>query len=303
VNPALLLSLALAVALAPVVFFFFRQNRALRQLARKADRVFAIVSSRPARKGDAAKISAALDATAEQLEEAARRVEAEDRRRRDFIANVSHELRTPLTAIQGYAETLIDDAATAPQQREFLEVIQKNVTRMSRLTADLLTLARLESPDPQLTFTSVSSSELLEDALTTFAQAGQARGIELAIETIAPRAVSADRDAIHQVFSNLIDNAIKYSRTGSRVAIGAREVDLAVEFYVRDLGTGVAIEHHARLFERFYRVDTARSRELGGTGLGLAIVKHIVLQHGGYLRLESAPGEGTAIFFSLPVSG
>ena len=230
-------------------------------------------------------------------------IERVEKTRRDFIANVSHELRTPLTSIQGYAETLLDASSSINgSSREFLEIIRTNAGRMSRLTEDLLTLARVESGERKLELRSVPASSLLEDALHNFRELAGAQGVELTLERSVPVEVFADIDAIHQVFSNLIDNAIKYGGGGKQIALGAAVKENTVEFYVRDSGPGIAAEHHRRIFERFYRVDKARSRESGGTGLGLAIVKHIVLNHGGNVRVESALHHGATFFFSLPLA-
>jgi two-component system phosphate regulon sensor histidine kinase PhoR len=259
-----------------------------------------------------------------------------EKTRRDFIANVSHELRTPLTSIQGYAETLLDSTPenTAPT-REFLEIIRKNSARMSRLTEDLLTLARVESGETRFEMEPVPPAELLHDAEESFREIARTHGIDLQIQDLqnensqhedSPiqhlRSVLADREAIHQVFSNLIDNALKYgSKPGSqsapqstsqsaskpgespaRIVLGARAVPHAVEFFVQDSGAGIASEHLPRLFERFYRVDKARSRESGGTGLGLAIAKHIMLAHGGSIRAESELAHGSTFLFTLPTA-
>jgi two-component system, OmpR family, phosphate regulon sensor histidine kinase PhoR len=240
-----------------------------------------------------------------------------EKTRRDFIANVSHELRTPLTSIQGYAETLLDSTAeNAVPSREFLEIIRKNSARMSRLTEDLLTLARVESGETRFEMESVPPAELLNDAEESFREIARSHGIELQIDGLpvpnsspnhdSPiqhlRSVRADREAIHQVFSNLIDNALKYGASGGRIVLGARAVPHAVEFYVQDFGAGIPSEHLPRLFERFYRVDKARSRESGGTGLGLAIAKHIMLAHGGSIRAESDLAHGSTFLFTLPTA-
>jgi two-component system phosphate regulon sensor histidine kinase PhoR len=227
-------------------------------------------------------------------------IERVEKTRRDFIANVSHELRTPLTSIKGYAETLLDAQAPDGHIREFLEVIRRNAERMARLTEDLLVLARVESGEQKLDIEPVSSRELLEDALAPFRNEAKASSVELALKDSIEVVVEADRDALQQVFGNLIGNALKYAGTGGRIELGARPLDTSVEFYVRDFGPGIASEHLPRLFERFYRVDKARSREGGGTGLGLAIVKHIVLNHGGAVRAESELGHGCTFFFTLP---
>ena len=226
-----------------------------------------------------------------------------EKTRRDFIANVSHELRTPLTSIQGYAETLLDSAPENNHSREFLEIIRKNAHRMSRLTEDLLTLARVESGEQRFDIHSVAAAEILQEAVQNFRELARAHGIDLQVEDSAPDLVSADREAIHQVFSNLIDNALKYAGSGGRLVLGARRADRGVEFYVRDFGPGIPFEHLPRLFERFYRVDKARSRESGGTGLGLAIAKHIVLAHDGAIRAESELNHGSMFLFTLPLAG
>jgi two-component system phosphate regulon sensor histidine kinase PhoR len=260
-----------------------------------------------------------------------------EKTRRDFIANVSHELRTPLTSIQGYSETLLDlSSENNDSHREFLEIIRKNAARMARLTEDLLTLARVESGETRFETEPVPPIELLHDAEESFREIARSQEVELQIvgeqniggqnmgepdadqETENARtnaanttveslpSVRADREAIHQVFSNLIDNAMKYGRSGARILLGARPakrgIEFGVEFYVQDFGAGIASEHLPRLFERFYRVDKARSRESGGTGLGLAIAKHIVLAHGGSIRAESELGHGSTFLFTLPTA-
>ena len=223
-----------------------------------------------------------------------------EKTRRDFIANVSHELRTPLTSIQGYTETLMDTTPEDGHSREFLEIIRKNATRMSRLTEDLLTLARVESGEQRFDIQPVVPEEILREASQGFREIARTHGIELEIEVSTSTPVNADREAIYQVFSNLIDNALKYAAGSPRLILGARPSDRAVEFYVRDFGPGIPSEHLSRLFERFYRVDKARSRESGGTGLGLAIAKHIVLAHGGTIRAESELNHGATFLFTLP---
>jgi len=230
-------------------------------------------------------------------------VERAEKTRRDFIANVSHELRTPLTSIQGYAETLLDGSSENNHSREFLEIIRKNASRMSRLTEDLLTLARVESGEHRFDVQPVTPAQLLHDAVESFQELARAQGIDVQVEDAAPGPVIADPEAIHQVFSNLMDNALKYAASGGRLVLGARPTEGGVEFYVRDFGFGIPSEHLPRLFERFYRVDKARSRESGGTGLGLAIAKHIVLAHEGTIRAESELNHGSVFLFTLPLAG
>jgi two-component system phosphate regulon sensor histidine kinase PhoR len=234
-----------------------------------------------------------------------------EKTRRDFIANVSHELRTPLTSIQGYSETLLDlSSDNSSHNREFLEIIRKNAARMSRLTEDLLTLARVESGETRFDTEPVPPIELLHDAEESFREIARSQEVELkivdtsagngSVDSLPP--VRADREAIHQVFSNLIDNAMKYGRSGGRIVLGARPARRGIEFYVQDFGAGIASEHLPRLFERFYRIDKARSRESGGTGLGLAIAKHIMLAHGGSIRAESELNHGSTFLFTLPTA-
>ncbi|MFB3916361.1 MAG: sensor histidine kinase [Terriglobales bacterium] len=230
-------------------------------------------------------------------------IERVEKTRRDFIANVSHELRTPLTSVRGYAETLLDSsAADNPSTREFLEIIVKNAARMSRLTEDLLVLARVESGEQRFTLRPLSPADALKEAADTFRLPARDAGMELVIGDLVAEAVLADGNALHQVFSNLIGNALTYARDGARIVIGARKLENTVDFYVRDFGPGISSEHLPRLFERFYRVDKARSRESGGTGLGLAIVKHIVRAHGGDVRAESSLGHGSTFYFTIPLA-
>ena len=227
-------------------------------------------------------------------------IERVEKTRRDFIANVSHELRTPLTSIQGYAETVLDNEPITDSVREFLEIIRKNAMRMARLTEDLLVLARVESGDRDFHLETTTPQELLDEAVQTFQEIADSRAIELTVMNTATSSVAVDRDAIHQVFGNLIDNAMKYGGEGHKILIGACEREDGVQFYVRDFGGGIPSEHLPRLFERFYRVDKARSRESGGTGLGLAIAKHVVRGHGGRIKAESELNHGSTFYFTLP---
>jgi two-component system phosphate regulon sensor histidine kinase PhoR len=230
-------------------------------------------------------------------------IEAAEKSRRDFIANVSHELRTPLTSIQGYVETLVEDPHPNPETtREFLGVILKNATRMNRLTEDLLALASVESPNYKVTPQPTRASALVEDAIESLG--GMVVDSEVELESAgAPEAlIMADPDAMNQVFGNLIENALKYGKAGGRIRVGAQLLESEVEFSVKDFGPGIAFEHLERIFERFYRVDKARSRESGGTGLGLAIVKHIVQAHGGRIWAESELGSGATFHFTLPLA-
>jgi two-component system, OmpR family, phosphate regulon sensor histidine kinase PhoR len=229
------------------------------------------------------------------------RIEAAERSRRDFVANVSHELRTPLTSIQGYVETLVDAPSPDPAMTsDFLQVILKNATRMNRLTEDLLALASIESPDYKPAMQPARASEMVRDAIDSLGGIVVDSGIDLQYAGAPDATVMVDPDAMNQVFGNLIENAVKYGKAGNRIRVGARSLEHEIEFFVQDFGPGIASEHLERIFERFYRVDKARSREAGGTGLGLAIVKHIVQVHGGRIRAESELGSGTTFLFTLP---
>jgi two-component system phosphate regulon sensor histidine kinase PhoR len=231
------------------------------------------------------------------------RIEQVERTQRDFVANVSHELRTPLTSITGYVETLLDhEPSLSSQAREFLTTILKNATRMNRLTE-----ARVESSEQELHPGPVRADILVYDAIQ--AMSGLVQDEEAVLETgeLTEADVFADTDAILQVLSNLIENGIKYGRARNelhcRVVVSAREISdpiEAVEFSVRDFGQGIASEHLNRIFERFYRVDKARSRESGGTGLGLAIARHMVQTQGGTIRAESELNSGSTFIFTLP---
>ncbi|MCU1255184.1 MAG: multi-sensor signal transduction histidine kinase, partial [Candidatus Angelobacter sp.] len=228
-------------------------------------------------------------------------IERVEKTRRDFIANVSHELRTPLTSIRGYAETLLEsDGLLNDNARDFLQVIRRNAERMGRLTEDLLVLARVESGEEKLDVRPQDARQLLAEAASSLQENARAARVDLTVEEIPDWSVLADSYAVQQVFSNLISNGLRYAQSGKKIVVGAQERESGIEFFVRDYGPGIASEHLPRIFERFYRVDKARSRESGGTGLGLAIVKHIVLNHGGTVRVESTVGHGTTFFFLLP---
>ena len=229
-------------------------------------------------------------------------VERADKTRRDFVANVSHELRTPLTSISGYVETLLDGDQSEEDTRDFLSIILKNATRVNRLTEDLLALASVESGDYKLRTQPVRASILVHDAIESLAGMVLDSPVSLEAAETTDEFVLADPDSLNQVFGNLIENAMKYGKSGQRVCVGARRLDTEVEFFVRDFGPGIAYEHLGRIFERFYRIDKARSRESGGTGLGLAIAKHIVLAHGGLIRAESELGAGATFLFTLPIA-
>lgn len=232
------------------------------------------------------------------------RAEALERAQREFVANVSHELRTPLTSVRGYSETLLDSGLIAPEAEPWVEIVLKNVDRMSRLTEDLLLLAQMEAPDRKPLRHAVAASTLLEDAVRNFRGGSSADGVQLVVESATGTPVFADEISIQQVLANLLENAAKYGAPSdgseTRIVVAAEDEDGMVRFRVRDFGPGIAMEHHNRLFERFYRVDKARSRESGGTGLGLAIARHLIGENGGTITLHSKLGEGAEFRFTLP---
>jgi two-component system, OmpR family, phosphate regulon sensor histidine kinase PhoR len=218
----------------------------------------------------------------------------------DFVANVSHELRTPLTSIKGYAETLIQDAdAGRPTERRFLEAIARNTDRLVHLINDLLDLSALESTDV-LQREAINTSEITARVLKNLQGMALAKKQEIRILSEAPE-VKADAKRVEQVLVNLLENAVKYTPPAGEISIlwenGPEE---SVLLKVSDTGPGIPLEHQSRLFERFYRVDRARSRELGGTGLGLAIVKHIMQRHEGTVWIESLPGQGSTFICKFP---
>ncbi len=223
--------------------------------------------------------------------------------RKDFVANVSHELKTPITLIKGFAETLLDSEVRASADAErFLGIIARNAGRMDALLDDLLTLARLERPDaPPLRRDHTPVRPLLEDVAASLEHRRAERGSR--IEVSCPEDLSADINGglIEQAMLNLADNALKYSGEGAAVEIAAEKVDGFLELRVRDDGPGIPARHLPRIFERFYRVDKARSRQEGGTGLGLAIVRHIALAHGGEASVESREGAGSTFRIRVPM--
>ena len=227
--------------------------------------------------------------------------------RRDFVANVSHELRTPITSIRGFVETLQDGALEEPAAaRRFLEIIGGQAERLGAIIEDLLLLSKAER-DAELGALAPEwcpVAGMLRAAVQTCAHKQQTKRITVTVDCAEALQVRAQPNLLRQVVVNLLDNALTYSPAGGTVAVGAA-ADAAgnVRIRVRDHGCGIAPEHHARIFERFYRVDKARSRESGGTGLGLAIVKHIMQAHGGQVSVDSAPGQGSTFTVTLPPAG
>jgi len=227
-----------------------------------------------------------------------------ERVRQDFVANVSHEFKTPLTAIQGFAETLLAGALEDPRNnRRFLEIIREHAARLARLTDDLLKLARIEAGKLELEFLSVRPMELIERcAETAMLKAGHKK-ITLAMDILPELpAMRGDSGLLRDVLQNLLDNAIQYTPAGGRIEVSATASAREAVIAVADTGIGIPLADQERIFERFYRVDAARSREAGGTGLGLSIAKHIVEAHGGRLWVQSEVGRGSKFYFSIPLA-
>jgi two-component system, OmpR family, phosphate regulon sensor histidine kinase PhoR len=223
--------------------------------------------------------------------------------RRDFVANVSHELKTPLTVIGGFAETLLDPELSTEERRRFAETVLASATRMRRIVDDLLDLSRIESGKWTPELVPLPLVDVVRDALGSIGEDADARGIRLRNLVPPGLTVTADATAMRQVLTNLAANAVRHTLSGT-VTVDAEKTEGAeVRIDVSDTGVGIAAEHLPRIFERFYRVDHARSREEGGTGLGLAIVRHLVEAHGGRVGAASVPGEGTTISLWLPDPG
>jgi len=227
-----------------------------------------------------------------------------ERVRKDFVANVSHELRTPLTAIRGYAETLLEGALEDKENnRRFLEIIRAHSIRLNNIASDLLTLSELESGKAMAAPETVSVRLALESALHTVESEARIRDVAVRPDRVDEAFVMGDKVRLEQALINLLDNAVKFNRAGGEVYVAAeRTSDGQVQIAIRDTGIGIPSEDLSRIFERFYRVDKARSREMGGTGLGLAIVKHIVERMGGSVRVESRLGKGSTFTVVLPAS-
>jgi len=227
-----------------------------------------------------------------------------ERVRRDFVANVSHEFKTPLTAIQGFAETLLSGALDDKANRKrFVEIIREHAGRLARLTDDLLKLSRIEAGRLELEFRPIRVEALVNGCLETTRLKAEARGLKIYFN-VPPNALAVRGDGarLGEVLQNLLDNAVQYTPSGGEIEVKARASGHDVIFSVIDTGIGIPESDLERIFERFYRVDAARSREAGGTGLGLAIARHIVDAHGGRIWVESAIGQGSRFHFSIPIA-
>jgi len=224
--------------------------------------------------------------------------------RQDFVANVSHELRTPISSIKGYAETLLEGALEdKANAKEFISIIYQDSNRLASLINDLLDLSKIESGKLKMSFAALDSVLLIKKAVMVIDSQAKAKSIKLKIDISQnlPK-IKADETRFSQVMINLLDNAIKYSSEGGTTSIFAKVVENVLQIDISDTGIGISENDLPRIFERFYRVDKARSRELGGTGLGLSIVKHIVSSHGGQVWVKSELGLGSTFSFTIPLA-
>jgi two-component system phosphate regulon sensor histidine kinase PhoR len=250
---------------------------------------------RPERKGEEKEGAIAVFHDISRLKEL-------ERVRQDFVANVSHELRTPLSTIKGYAETLLDGALKEEVAFSFVQVIKRHTDRLTKIVEDLLMLSKIESREFPMHREPLSLAEIIDDVLDLLQGAAEKKKVTFSKDhPPEPLLVEADRNDLEQILFNLLDNAVKYNREGGKVLISvARKDAKEIEVSIQDNGIGIPKEDLPRLFERFYRVDKGRSKELGGTGLGLSIVKHLVQAHGGKVWAESQLGEGSTFYFTLP---
>jgi two-component system phosphate regulon sensor histidine kinase PhoR len=227
-----------------------------------------------------------------------------DQIRRDFVANVSHELRTPLSILRGYVEVLLDESEMSREEvRRILSIMERHSRRLALLINDLLSLAQLESSNAKLELSVVRAEELLNNVVRDWKEKLSAKNLKVTVD-LPPEGLTirADGTRLEEVLHNLLDNAVKFSRENGQISLRVTRCGSNVVMSVADNGIGIGKEHLPRIFERFYRADKARSRELGGTGLGLAIVKHIAQLHGGRVEAESELGRGTTIRVILPAA-
>jgi two-component system phosphate regulon sensor histidine kinase PhoR len=225
--------------------------------------------------------------------------------RKDFVANVSHELKTPVAAISGFAETLVEEEGENPETvKEFSQIIFDESQRLSRLVNRLLELSRLESDSRELHIEQVNINQLIQDTISMMQKRNDCQDKIIDFKKAdSPVMINGDADVIAQVLINLLDNAIKYGPDGDHIVVSVAEQDNEVKISVEDHGVGIPENETERVFERFYRVDKARSRKTGGTGLGLAIAKHLVENHGGQIGVETITGKGTIFSFTVPNKG
>lgn len=221
--------------------------------------------------------------------------------RKDFVANVSHELKTPITSIRGFAETLLEDDETNEEiRKQFLDIILKESTRLQSLVHDLLELSKIEKEEMKLSTKLIEVDEWLQNSMTLIEQQASKKSLQFSRDIQPNIRFYGDPDRLEQVLLNLLYNAVNYTGEGGNIVLTIKETSNRIEIKVEDSGIGIPIESRQRIFERFYRVDRARSRNTGGTGLGLAIVKHIVEAHQGSITVTSEVGKGSSFIVKLP---
>jgi two-component system phosphate regulon sensor histidine kinase PhoR len=296
-----------AVGIALTVAYFLSRSITLpiRQMKDTAEQIAKGEFARRVRikgKDELGELGKSLNAMADELQRKIENLDRMDRIRTDFVANVSHELKTPLTLIKGYIETLEDRAMDdKDQSARFVSIIKEHSDRLGNIVDDLLSLSELESSKDPVHRTEFDLKKLIDDISLGFGHALAEKKQTLSVSSQGTDLrIKADHNKIEQLFVNLIDNAIKYTKESGRIELSLLEQNQAVRVTVQDNGIGIPREDIDRVFERFYRVDKARSRRLGGTGLGLSIAKHIVLAHNGKITLESELNEGTKVFVTLP---
>jgi two-component system phosphate regulon sensor histidine kinase PhoR len=296
-----------AVVIALIVAYFVSRSITLpiRQMKDAAEQIAKGDFSRKVKiksRDELGELAKSLNTMADELQQKIEHLKQMDRMRTDFVANVSHELKTPLTLIKGYIETLQDKGMDDKEQsRKFISIVKEHSDRLGNIIDDLLSLSELELSKDCVHKTEFDLKELIDDISLGFGRALAEKKQSLTIKSKGSNLrIKADRDKIEQVFVNLIDNAIKYTKDAGQIELSILEQDQAISVAVRDNGIGIPKEHQERVFERFYRVDKARSRELGGTGLGLSIAKHIVLVHNGNISIESKTNKGAKVFVTLP---
>ncbi|MDH4239344.1 MAG: cell wall metabolism sensor histidine kinase WalK [Phycisphaerae bacterium] len=298
-------AVALVIALTISYFLSKSMTSPIREMKEIAQRLAEGDFSRKVRiknKDELGELAKFLNTMADELQAKMENLKRLDRVRTDFVANVSHELKTPLTLIKGYIETLEDKAINDTKNAgKFISIIKDHTDRLSNIIDDLLSLSELELSKDSIEKSEFDLKSLIDDIALGFGHALAAKQQKLTIEPQGDNfKIKADRDKIEQVFVNLIDNAVKYTNDGGRIEICLVQQNGGIVFTVEDNGIGIPREDLDRVFERFYRVDKARSRQLGGTGLGLGIAKHIVLAHKGEIRIESDVNRGTKFFVTLP---
>jgi signal transduction histidine kinase len=307
VHRAVLFGGIVAALTALIIAYFASRHitRPIRKMKDIAERISAGDFSSKIRirsKDELGELAKSLNSMADELQHKIENLKRLDTVRTDFVANVSHELKTPLTLIKGYVETLADGRITDNRSvSKFISVISTHTQRLENIVNDLLTLSELELSKKPVDKTGFDLKVLIDDIALGFGHALSKTKQTLKIDAEdGDYTIEADRDKIEQVFVNLIDNAIKYNKEGQAVTVSLEDGGHEITVVVADRGIGIGPEHIDRVFERFYRVDKARSRRLGGTGLGLGIAKHIVLAHKGQIRIESEPDKGTRVFVTLP---